>query len=122
MYREEVCIRHFARHGVQLADPSRAARGRLRGRAYGRRRLRTPPAVIPFTGERIFMRHHDMWVPALGLGAGLSGVIGSVSRGTCTILQANFAEDLFRGCMESGSRRVFRYSSTHEKEIPDGSI
>src|SRR5215210_3280101 len=24
--------------------------------------------------------------------------------------------------MESGSRRVFRYSSTHEKEIPDGSI
>jgi hypothetical protein len=24
--------------------------------------------------------------------------------------------------MKSGSRRVFRYSSTHEKEIPDGSI
>jgi len=24
--------------------------------------------------------------------------------------------------MESGSRRVFRYSSTHEKEIPDGPI
>src|SRR5215208_2161254 len=28
----------------------------------------------------------------------------------------------WRGCMKSGSRRVFRYSSTHEKEIPDGSI
>src|SRR5215210_5068464 len=27
-----------------------------------------------------------------------------------------------RGCMKSGSRRVFRYSSTHEKEIPDGSF
>jgi transposase len=24
--------------------------------------------------------------------------------------------------MESGSRRVFRYSSTHEKTLPDGSI
>src|SRR5215210_9207295 len=28
----------------------------------------------------------------------------------------------WRDCMKSGSRRVFRYSSTHEKEIPDGSI
>ena len=27
-----------------------------------------------------------------------------------------------RDCMKSGCRRVFRYSSTHEKEIPDGSI
>jgi hypothetical protein len=41
------------------------------------------------------MRHHDMWVPTLGLGAGLSGVIGSVSRGTCTILQAKFGELTF---------------------------
>ena len=28
----------------------------------------------------------------------------------------------WRGCMKSGPRRVFRYSSTHEKEIPDGSF
>src|SRR5215218_6507695 len=27
-----------------------------------------------------------------------------------------------RGCMKSGSRGVFRYSSTHEKALPDGSI
>ena len=38
------------------------------------------------------MRHHDMWVAALGHGAELSGVIGSVDRGTCTILQAEFGE------------------------------
>ena len=35
---------------------------------------------------------------------------------------AKFAEFYFRGCMKSGSRVVFRYSSTHEKVIPDGSI
>src|SRR5215213_7163372 len=35
---------------------------------------------------------------------------------------ANFREFTFRGCMKSGSRRVLRYSSTHEKEIPDGPI
>src|SRR5215208_6060499 len=28
----------------------------------------------------------------------------------------------WRGCMKSGSRRVFRYSSTHEKVLPDGFI
>ena len=33
-----------------------------------------------------------------------------------------FAESTFRGCMKSGPRRVFRYSSTHEKTLPDGSI
>ena len=27
-----------------------------------------------------------------------------------------------RGCMESGPRRVFRYSSRYEKALPDGSI
>src|SRR5215212_2196360 len=27
-----------------------------------------------------------------------------------------------RGCMKSGSWRVFRYSSTHEKVLPDGFI
>jgi transposase len=32
---------------------------------------------------------------------------------------ANFAQ---RDCMKSGLGVVFRYSSTHEKEIPDGSI
>src|SRR5215213_9041278 len=26
----------------------------------------------------------------------------------------------WRGCMKSGPRVVFRYSNTHEKEIPDG--
>jgi putative transposase len=35
---------------------------------------------------------------------------------------ANFAEFLFRGCMKSGPRVVFRYSSTHEKALPDGSF
>jgi hypothetical protein len=34
----------------------------------------------------------------------------------------NFREFSFRDCMKSGSRRVFRYSSTHEKDIPDGSF
>jgi hypothetical protein len=28
----------------------------------------------------------------------------------------------WRGCMKSGSRRVFRYSSTHEKALPHGSF
>jgi hypothetical protein len=28
----------------------------------------------------------------------------------------------WRGCMKSGSRRVFRYSSTYEKTLPDGFI
>src|SRR5918999_962365 len=28
----------------------------------------------------------------------------------------------WRGCMKSGSRKVFRYSSTHEKALPDGFI
>src|SRR5829696_2111087 len=32
----------------------------------------------------------------------------------------NFVEFPFRDCMKSGPRVVFRYSSTHEKEIPDG--
>jgi hypothetical protein len=40
----------------------------------------------------------------------------------CTILHPNFGDFPFRDCMKSGCRRVFRYSSTHEKEIPDGSI
>src|SRR5215204_161898 len=35
---------------------------------------------------------------------------------------SNFGEFPFRGCMKSGSRRVFRYSSTHEKVLPDGFI
>ena len=37
------------------------------------------------------MRHNDMWVAALGHGAGLSDVIGSVDRGHA-ILQAEFGE------------------------------
>src|SRR5215208_4960315 len=28
----------------------------------------------------------------------------------------------WRGCMKSGSRRVFRYSSRYEKALPDGSF
>src|ERR687895_2820932 len=38
------------------------------------------------------------------------------------ILKVNFREFPFRGCMKSGPRVVTRYSSTHEKTLPDGSI
>ena len=65
--------------------------GRNTIRSEGRR-LRSPTAFVSYASERIFMRHHDMWVAALGHGAGLSGVIGSVDRGLCTILQAEFGE------------------------------
>ena len=50
------------------------------------------PAVLRYAAERIFMRLHDMLGSALGLGAGLSGVFGSVDRGPCTILQTESAE------------------------------
>jgi hypothetical protein len=33
-----------------------------------------------------------------------------------------FTQPRIRGCMKSGPRVVLRYSSTHEKEIPYGSI
>ena len=38
------------------------------------------------------------------------------------LLHALIHRSAWRDCMKSGSRRVFRYSSTHEKEIPHGSI
>ena len=41
------------------------------------------------------MRHHDTWVAALGLGAGLSGVIGSIGRQICRISNVDFAEFTF---------------------------
>src|SRR5688572_11087938 len=59
--------------------------GRNTIRSEGRR-LRSPTAFVSYASERIFMR------PALGHGAELSGVIGSVDRGLCTILQAEFGE------------------------------
>ena len=34
------------------------------------RRIRFPPAVLPYASGRIFMLHHDMWVSAIGPGAG----------------------------------------------------
>jgi hypothetical protein len=40
----------------------------------------------------------------------------------CSILDMNFGELPFRSCMKSGSRMVFRYSSMHEKTLPDGSL
>src|SRR5215217_511321 len=38
------------------------------------------------------------------------------------LLHALIHRSAWRSCMKSGSRRVFRYSSTHEKVLPDGFI
>ena len=38
------------------------------------RRLRSPPAVLPYANERIFMRRHYMWGSTIGPGEGLSGL------------------------------------------------
>jgi hypothetical protein len=38
-------------------------------------------AALPYAGERIFMRHHNMWVSAFGSGVGLSGVPGPQNGG-----------------------------------------
>ena len=93
-----VSSRSYLPRPHRTATPNDQPEGRLRGRRLtedggksgispGRairsegRRLRSPTAFVSYASERIFMRHNDMWVAALGHGAGLSDVIGSVDRG-----------------------------------------
>jgi hypothetical protein len=51
----------------------------------------------PFSdaAARIFMRHHEIWGPAIGHGAGLSGVFGPVGAGPCRMVHMEFAELTF---------------------------
>ena len=72
---------------LEEATPKRPARGRLRGRC--------PTAFVHYATERIFMRHHEMWVLAIGQGSGLSGVIGSVGARVCRMLHLEFREYSF---------------------------
>jgi hypothetical protein len=39
-----------------------------------------PSSTLLYAGERIFMRHHDMWASAFGLGTGSSGEFGSAGH------------------------------------------
>jgi hypothetical protein len=75
------------------ADGGRSGigQGRKMIRPEGRR-LRSPPAVLPYASERIFMRRHYMWGSTIGLGEGLSGVFGPVGRRICSLLHLEFGE------------------------------
>src|SRR5918999_2944625 len=69
-----------------------------------------------FFAGRLFLRVVDRDQPARSP----NGLCRAPNR--CDVLRGQMAKVERRGCMESGSLRVFRYSSTHEKVLPSGSI
>jgi hypothetical protein len=92
-----------ARRPTTLCAPNRAHRRRS-DEPYGTR----PPAENTRRLSHLLMSEQG------------DGALRRTRPGFCT--QEKFAEFPFRGCMKSGSRRVFRYSSRYEKALPDGSI
>jgi hypothetical protein len=51
-----------------------------------------PSSALPDAGERIFMRHHDMWASTFGPVAGLSAVFGLVASRLWRIAEVSFRE------------------------------
>jgi hypothetical protein len=73
-----------------------------------------PSSALPYAGERISMRHHDMWASASGPVVGLSGVFGSGGPRICRMLHLDFGEYLFRNCPKTLSDPKTKAAKSYE--------